>query len=174
MFHNSYLKHERIWEEETDVRAPRKVCPRLSALFVFLAIMGLIGLLLEAAAYFVNAALIQNGKWNAEYLALALFILLGCLIFKVALKEGRSARNWTRVIGKVDIITKSIGRTQGRTYGIGYELNRDYFRVNISEEAAGLTHSEVGDPVVLLVDPQDPNSALSYGGLSWRVIKLGR
>lgn len=161
----AYERNFRKWEAELDGPLPRKVGIKSGVAVFLLPLFLLSWLLLYGVSYFLVTQLLNWNEGLAAPVSLGLLCILALIAVSVGSSEKKAVQNWKKVVGKIEKI--EAGR-YGRSSLVSYECE-GYSCTTWIGDSGGLSNSGVGDPVVLLVDPEQPKSCISYGGSSYQV-----
>jgi hypothetical protein len=164
--HDSYLRDFKKWDGELSDSVPRKARLKLAVLFLLFLLLLFIGLFLYGTVYFVATALLQKNDFPMGAVTLILVFLVIILFIYFGKAERRSVQSWKKIKGTIDTISHGrFGRMR-----ISYEFGGEIFSDEKGEGRSEM-RAENGDPIILLVNPEDPGSYLSYADLSWRAWK---
>ncbi len=123
-----------------------------------------VSLMLYMAVYFLAVAWLQRADFPVGIATLALLLFLTGVFIRVGVSERSKVLTWKKVIGKIE--NKSSNRN-GVGFAVDYEIDGEHFLKAMDDNSIGFSAADVGDPVVLLANLQNPREVISYAGASW-------
>ncbi len=169
---DSYLKNINRWEVELGETVPRRVRIKVAFLFLLPLLFVFVSIISTVAVSLIISEITHKNNLINDNLVFVFFIFVSFFIFSYfSLKEKKSIQNWKKITGKIEeiVFSYSFGWVWRRvpTFKINYQYDGESFSKKIGEHG-GLSNAEKGDPVILLVNPENPNLFISYGGSAWK------
>lgn len=160
-------KYKKLSEELTDA-VPRQVQLKPGSLIVVVFLFLFLGSVIYGFPFVVIPSLKENLVMTIGFISIP-FSVVAIIFVYYFYSQKKIVQKWKKIIGKVERIWEE---KMKNTTVLWWEVKYQNEGKSFSKKVGGYPDGQVGDPVVLLMNPQKPGACVSYAhDLLWRAIK---